>query len=162
MITYEGRTDFWIRHDRQKGRMSLAEVKAAVTSNEDLSMRAERFIERRRANIMAHGIGLMGTPLTREEGRVDIADPGVAEVLAGPPRVAALAPLREGKEPIRYSLRGRGIRSPNETLEVYRSGHVELLRPCPAATFEHRVSRLGGKKVAGYLINLAPLPKVSR
>jgi predicted HTH transcriptional regulator len=47
MITFGGATDFWIRHDRQKSRMSIAEVRSAISATEDLEMKAAAYIEYR-------------------------------------------------------------------------------------------------------------------
>jgi predicted HTH transcriptional regulator len=48
MVTYDGANDFWKRHDRQKSRMSIGEVRTAVTMTEDLESKAERLLESRR------------------------------------------------------------------------------------------------------------------
>jgi len=48
MVTYDGANDFWKRHDRQKSRMSVAEVRTAVSMTEDLESKAERYLEERR------------------------------------------------------------------------------------------------------------------
>jgi len=47
MITFEGMTDFWIRHDRQKSRMSIAELRTAATSTEGAEMKAQEFSDSR-------------------------------------------------------------------------------------------------------------------
>src|SRR5205823_2632998 len=66
MIKHEGLTDFWIRHDRQKSRMSIAQIRAAITATEGLEMKVERLIEERRVAISGRRdfiYALMATPL---------------------------------------------------------------------------------------------------
>jgi hypothetical protein len=129
MVTFEGRNDFWVRHDRQKGRMSIAEVKAAVTSTEDLTMKAERFIEERKLRLASYALAIIGAPLSLEDGRVDTSDRRLIDLLTDPPSA-------EGAEDARFrlvypgssaipTLRGRCAQSMTERLEVFRSGHVE-------------------------------------
>jgi predicted HTH transcriptional regulator len=36
MVTYQGANEFWMRHDRQKSKMSVAELRTAVTMTEEL------------------------------------------------------------------------------------------------------------------------------
>jgi hypothetical protein len=69
MVIYKGGTEFWIRHDRQKARMAIGEIRSAITTTEDLAMRAERCIEERRASALsglksgACQLFVMATPL---------------------------------------------------------------------------------------------------
>ena len=55
MITFRGVTDCWIRHDRQKHRMAAAEIRAGVTTTEDLATKVESFVERRRSSFANQG-----------------------------------------------------------------------------------------------------------
>jgi hypothetical protein len=130
MITFQGGTEFWIRHDRQQSRMSIAEVRAAVRSTEELELKAERFIEQRRGALgRGSGLrfGLMGTPLLLEEGRVEVGDRSLVALLRDPP---TLRPGGHGValvEPpalIRPTLRGLAALDQHQSLEVFRNGHV--------------------------------------
>lgn len=42
MITFQGATEFWIRHDRQNARMSIAEIRAATRATEDLVAKVDQ------------------------------------------------------------------------------------------------------------------------
>jgi Schlafen, AlbA_2 len=136
MITFKGATDFWIRHDRQKSRMSITEIRAAVTTTQELGMKVEQFVEQRRQLVMELRpqpiFGLMATPLLLEEGRVDISEPGLSELLKDPPAVRQLG----GSVRLAYAhaaqviptVRGlAALEEDKQVLEVFRSGHVEFL-----------------------------------
>ena len=89
MITFQGGTEFWVRHDRQKTRMSMAEIRTALGATEDLELKAERFIAERRHQLTPGRecrFVLMGTPLLLEGGRVDITDRRLHDLLQAPPR----------------------------------------------------------------------------
>jgi len=53
MITYEKRNELWVRHDRQKSKMSIAEVRTAITATQELAMRVEALVERRKQIVSA-------------------------------------------------------------------------------------------------------------
>jgi predicted HTH transcriptional regulator len=85
MITFEGANDFWIRHDRQKSRMSIAEVRTAVTMTEELERKVERFLEDRRRGWAEEEktiFVLSATPLLLEEGRIAVTDVRLARATA--------------------------------------------------------------------------------
>lgn len=132
MITFDGKTDFWIRHDRQNSRMSIAELRTALRATEDLAMKAEAFLEQRRqlwAPRRPLVLTLTATPLLLEDGRVDISDPGIAALLQAPPA------LRLGNSELTYRTSVvaptvRGIASVKDQLtrlELFRNGHVEFV-----------------------------------
>jgi predicted HTH transcriptional regulator len=56
MVTFKGRNQFWIRHDRQKSLMSIHEVKDTCLKVEGLMEKLERFLAQRRQDIL-EGIG---------------------------------------------------------------------------------------------------------
>lgn len=58
-------------------------------------IRAERFIKERRTGLASYGFAMMATPLALEEGRVDISDPRLTELLVNPP-----VPLLESPPPV--------------------------------------------------------------
>jgi Putative DNA-binding domain len=138
MVTANGATEFWIRHDRQKSRMSIAEIRTAITTTEDLEMRAERFIALRRQAASA-GINhmlfvLMGTPLLIEDGRVDMSDRRIAELLRNPPtfRPGSGARLSHPGATVEPTMHGlRAVDHEIRMLHVFRNAHLEfaLLRP---------------------------------
>jgi schlafen family protein len=134
MITFQGATEFWIRHDRQNVRMSIAEIHTAVAATEDLAVRVDEFI-RARMQVWEKGsrdlFALMATPLLLQEGRVDTGDVHLSRALERAPEqprrggVWLSNPLHGRVVP---TLRGRAAGDQaSRSLEVYRSGHVEFL-----------------------------------
>jgi hypothetical protein len=167
MVTFDGVTELWIRHDRQKSRMSVAELRTAVLATEDAEMRAERFGASRIANARQRSAVFMlaATPLLLEDGRVSLDDERVARLLPRPPAIrpeaaGAVLSLPDRCE-VHPTLRGlaavsRGV----QELEVFRNGHVEFL------LFEDRLlfarcqglpRSLLGWVVAEYMVNFLRL-----
>jgi hypothetical protein len=135
MIKFEGLTDFWIRHDRQKSRMSIAEIRSAIMATEDLTMKVEQFIADRRHAVWSPPkaeltYALMATPLLLEDGRVDISNPRLRALLQAVPtyRAAGGANISSDYARIRPTLHGvRAAEEDTTTLEVFRTGHVEFI-----------------------------------
>jgi hypothetical protein len=132
MITFQGATEFWIRHDRQNARMSIAEIRTAVTATEDLEMKAQRFIDSRiRLPRPGQDPALMftATPLLLEDGRVNVEDERVSRLLRTPPTFRpgrGVALTTQGFE-FYPTLRGLAGTVPGgQTLEIFRNGHVEF------------------------------------
>jgi hypothetical protein len=135
MITFRGATDFWIRHDRQKARMSIAEIRTAISTTEELGMKVEAFVERRRLAVSS-GVNellfvLMATPLLLEDGRVDALNPKLKRLLQNAPsyrsRVGAATLASHGAR-IEPTLNGvRAVEQNFSRLEVFRNGHVEFV-----------------------------------
>jgi hypothetical protein len=131
MVTFQGRTEFWVRHDKMKSPMSMAEIRTAITSTQELEMRAEQFLEARRREAKQRTLEplfqLSGRPLLLEDGRVDTSMPQLTGVLTNPPRLrpggVSLATQRDVVEPTLRGIRASGI----GLLEVFRNGHVEFL-----------------------------------
>ena len=132
MITFEGKTDFWTRHDRQNSRMTIAELRTALRATEDLAMKAEAFLEQRRQLWAARRpmvLTLMATPLLIEDGRIDISDPRIVALVREPPS------HRPNNSPLAYqngsvgpTLRGvASFKDQLAHLEVFRNGHAEFV-----------------------------------
>jgi len=162
MVTFDGVTELWIRHDRQKSRMSVAELRTAVLATEDAEMRAERFGASRIANARQRSAVFMlaATPLLLEDGRVTIDDERVARLLRQPPAIrpqAAGAVLALPGCEVQPTLRGlaavsRGV----QELEVFRNGHVDFLLFEDRHLFARRQGlprSLVGWVVAEYMVN---------
>ena len=134
MVPFGGPTDFWVRHDRQKARMSIAEIRTAITSTEDLVMKLERFIEDRRSSLATRRLlAVMPTPLLLEEGRVDVLDDQVTRLLRQPPsyRTAAQGGVTLTDEARPRTIPTlRGVMAQDErsgrTVELYRNAHLEF------------------------------------
>jgi hypothetical protein len=136
MITFQGATEFWIRHDRQNVRMSIAEIRAATTATEDLAVKVDRFIRGRLDVLDKYGrelVLLMATPLLLEDGRIDTGDPRLAKALERVPesrRQGGVWLSDSFHSTVVPTLRGLAARTGDpvsRVLEVYRSGHVEFL-----------------------------------
>src|SRR5262249_31256505 len=132
MITFDGATDFWIRHDRQKSRMSMAELRMAVTATEDAEMKTQRFGESRIANALNRRAAVMlgASPLLLEDGRVSIDDERLPILLRRPPtfRPQVGVALSTDRCDVHPTLRGLAGLTPGfQELEVFRNGHVEFL-----------------------------------
>jgi len=136
MITFGGATDFWIRHDRQKSRMSIAEVRAAISATENLEMKAATYIEeRRRATRAMVPSGdvlftMFGTPLSLTPGVVDVSAEDVRRLLSHPPsyRARGGVTLSDNGARLRPSMAGvRALVRDVARLEIFRSGHVEFV-----------------------------------
>ena len=132
MITFQGATDFWVRHDRQKSRMSIAEIRAAITATEDFEMKAEKLIEQRRQILPQPPwravFALTGTPLLLEPGRVDISERRLANLLKAPPTFRPQGGVALAYED-RVEPTVRGLKTASgssQRLEVFRNGHVEF------------------------------------
>ena len=133
MISFRGSgTDFWVRHDRQKSRMSIAEIRAALTATEDLTMRAESYLQTRREVWQVRTgpiLQIAATPFILEDGRIDITDPRWATLLHGPPelREAGVKPVGLERR-VDPTIRGlAAVSEPPCRLELFRTGHLEFV-----------------------------------
>jgi Putative DNA-binding domain len=160
MITYDGATDFWVRHDRQKSRMSIAEVRMAVTTTEDAEMKVEHFSRARITNAHERNVAFMlaATPLLLEDGRLAIDDQRLLMLLRRPPayRPRVGVGLAGDTSDVQPTLRGlaadtQGVRG----LEVFRNGHIEflLLRHDQVSEKRQGQSHLWAWAVAEYIRN---------
>jgi len=132
MITFEGMTDFWIRHDRQKSRMSVAEVRTAVTGTEDVEMKVQRYAESRMTSGQSRGAAFIvaASPMLIEDGRISIEDERLRALLRRPPtfRPRVGVSLSDEDCKIHPTLRGlAAVVAGIQELEVFRNGHVEFL-----------------------------------
>lgn len=134
MVTLDGRTDFWTRHDNGNGPMSVSEIKTAVTSTEDLEMKLERFLEQRRALIGLRAAGsltlaITATPLIAESGKVDVNGIELKRLLeridskAKRARTFLLTRGYVGTP----TLEGRLVDLRDWSLHIFRTGHVEYI-----------------------------------
>ena len=135
MIVVDDSTEFWIRHDRRKASMSIAEVRSAILTVEDATMKVEAFVRNRQEALGRHTatyqLTLTATPLVLEDGRIDTGLRAIRDLLQNPPafRPGRGVELRPGSSSPVPSLAGARIESIGRTkwLEVYRSGHAEFL-----------------------------------
>lgn len=90
MITYKGLYQFWIRHDRQKSRMSVDEIRDVILKTENLYADIKKFVNERKREILEE-IGekpyyVMGAvPLmTVKQEVVDVLNPNIRDMLKSP------------------------------------------------------------------------------
>jgi hypothetical protein len=132
MITFQKATEFWIRHDRQNVQMSIAEIRAATVATEDLATKVEGFVESRIERLTNRKVlALLATPLLLQEGRVDVADGQIRQLLRQPPAYRAQGGMTLAEAPhsrILPTLQGVSASDKlGRSLELFRNGHLELL-----------------------------------
>jgi hypothetical protein len=138
MVTYANEDRFWIRHGRQKMRMSLEEVRQACSKVQNIYERAEQFLHSRQSLAIKNWAITIGqqcvlhiaaTPLTLGIDRFDTSRQDVRELLEDPPGMRASGwtvrfPRHALVQPSMFGLR-REIRE-SRYFEVFRNGHTEF------------------------------------
>jgi hypothetical protein len=133
MVTYKGLNQFWKRHGRQKGKMAVDEIRDGFPRVADARERIDRFLLRRRAELLEAAGGVNHMVLSaipayfRDQPEVDVQDQKLRILLVTPPILPSL-PCNFGTvacgEPF-PSLEGRRAeRSSNAHLVVYRNGYT--------------------------------------
>jgi len=170
MITFKGLHQFWVRHDRQKSRMSVHEIKEACIRNENAMERLERFLGERQdrfKSLYTPKVGdaclfVSATPLFPTQEIVDVRDSALREILYRPPNQKSAWHLGFNEWP-RPCLNGLLVKKADllPELEVFRNGHVEL-RMTDILTSQNPDPRtyLAERKIIGYTVNLFRLAKV--
>ncbi len=133
MVTLDGVNELWIRHDRQKSKMTVAEIRALVTASEELEMKVLGLIAERRQLWTTRDqplFALTATPLLLEEARVDTFDRRVAGLLREPPTLRPGGGVRLSYPDSVVVPTLRGVRADTaevHLLEIYRTGYIEFL-----------------------------------
>jgi hypothetical protein len=142
--------------------MSIAEIRTAVTSAEELEMKAQRFIESRIEHRKSKGADftILGCPLLLEDGRINIEDARLPALFREPPtfRPTGFALSTRHNFQIHPTLRGLVTVLPQtQELEIFRNGHVEFSVLRHGLMTEHREGDeiLIGWAVAEQLRNFA-------
>ena len=131
MITFKGLNQFWVRHDRQKSRMSIHEIKEACLRNEGAMERLEHFLDQRkikiRKDLQNSRLIVSATPVFLTQEIVDIQDSVLRELLRNPPNQRPHRwNMQFGTVPM-PSLYGLILQVPDfGELELFRNGHLEL------------------------------------
>ncbi len=125
-ITFKGLYQFWIRHDRQKTRMSFDEIRdAIIRGEEDLSW-SHDFLKQRRKK---HGDGallLNAMPIKREKEVFNTRDEKIRELMQQTPgdrRSGWTFTFNQGT--VRPTLHGLIAISDISSLELFRNGGLE-------------------------------------
>ncbi len=135
MVHLQDRTEFWIRRDRQRVRMSHAEIVAMANAGQEETHNRERFLERRLERNRSVGgvvtgflvgILLAATPDALSEDAVSIHNGDIQRIMR------ESSPLREtiieGATPVPSldGLEGQLQTNPNYRFEIHRNGHMEV------------------------------------
>lgn len=131
MITIDDRTEFWIRHDRQRSPMSMGEIRAALRATEAAQMQVEALLRERREFFVQRGcyLALMASPILLEDGRIDIRDQALKRLLRTPPQLRGAEGVSLSDPDARIQPTVRGIEADSgdfQGLEVFRNGHIEF------------------------------------
>lgn len=133
MITFQGKNEIWVRHDRQKTRMSVEEIKEVITKNLNIATKAEEFLKARWETFIQKGhraplLVLGALPLNIDSEFIDIKDQQLRELLRRSPNG------RYGGAKFDFGLNVypgptiNGLKISIEdymTLEIYRNGYLE-------------------------------------
>lgn len=135
MVHLQDRTEFWIRRDRQRVRMSQAEIVAMANAGAEETHNRERFLERRLERNKAGGgvvtevpIGILlaATPNGLMEDAVSIHHADTQRIMreSSPTRNTII----EGAPPVPSldGLEGRLAANPNYRFEIHRNGYMEV------------------------------------
>jgi hypothetical protein len=134
MITMNEVGEFWIRHDRRNASMSIAEIRSAITTTENATMKVESFVQARHEALgrvtTTVELTLTGTPLLLEDERLDVTEPALVALVGQPPAFRPQVGTMLGgrtypnSEPSLHGL--KNTNNSTKRLELYRNGHVEF------------------------------------
>jgi hypothetical protein len=140
MVTFQHDDRFWIRHGKQKMRMSVAEIREACLKVENLAMKAETFLQNQRKRFLEKRTGtvfnparaflrIAVTPLEVSVDRVDIDRQDIRALMNAPPNMRQNGWVLDWaeEENAKPMMLGLQIGSKDwRLLEVYRNGHVQF------------------------------------
>lgn len=143
LVTFKGLNQFWARHDRQKAPMSIHEVRDVCLRVEGLMERLERFLEKRKREILEESgpapyYIVAVTPVFVGTEVVEVRDQELRELLRNPPgqRYGGwTVPTGDRPEPTLNGLKTEV--SDWKILELFRNGHVELRVKIDQNSFWH-------------------------
>jgi Putative DNA-binding domain len=158
MITFKGLNQFWIRHDRQKSRMSVHEIREACLRVEMLTTRMTEFLEKRLAGVSAFAQSTLTvslTPLLIPREIVDLKKQRLREIIRD-------CDINDGYMPTPCITglevrRGKGM-----WLRLDRNGHLDLwvdITGNIVAAPDHSFRRLESAVVTNYVLGLCALGK---
>ncbi len=128
-ITYKGLHQFWVRHDRQKTRMSTDEIKDAILKSHQSGEETQKLVDDRMQAIKAAGgtkLVLTATPIKLESNLFKIDDEALRALLKDSPERYGGWNFNFPYEQIKPSLHGLKIGTQGaKILEFYRNGYLE-------------------------------------
>ena len=165
MITFKGLNQFWVRHDRQKSRMSIHEIKEACLRNEGAMERLEHFLDQRktkiRKDLQNSRLIVSATPVFLTQEIVDIQDSVLRELLRNPPNQRPHRwNMQFGTVPM-PSLYGLILQVPDfGELELFRNGHLELrIRNSITVDAKDGLTYLGDRAIIEYTVSMFRLAR---
>ena len=158
MIVFKGLNQFWIRHDRQKSKMAVEEIRDAFLKSEDIISEIRDFLNKRQKEILEeigdtpfHVIGTV--PIMLKDEIIDITDDNIRDFLQRPP-------YQEGQDwnlifsfiKPRPTLYGLNIEERNDKyVELFRNGYYEMRAPIIKEEEESPV--INPWALVGYTVN---------
>ncbi len=136
MVHLGNRTDFWERRDRQKVRMTHAEIVSRIREGLVETQRRDEFIRERIEHFHSRTGGALGlflsvTPETLSESEmVSIRDASIQKIMGDPSRIRDTVVIEASPQPTLEGLRSVRREVPGYRFEIHRNGHVELQLPC--------------------------------
>ena len=165
MITFTGLYQFWIRHDRQKSRMSVDEIRDAISKTENLFADLKEFIDRRKKEILeeigenpCYVIGAIPLSTVKEEV-VDVLDDNIRNILKSPPGQDRYNGFNFNYGPSdarpHCTLQGLKIGKDYESTELFRNGYLEARVPsnCRLIVEQEVMENNGNKRMINALIS---------
>lgn len=153
IITFKGLNQFWIRHDRQKSKMSVEEIRDAFLKTENILQDIRNFLQKRRTEILEeinhHPYYIIGaSPLLIKEDIIDIFDQQVRDLLKNPPAQRAEGwnldfDIGTEPHPTLWGLKIeiKGFRS----VELFRNGYLEAAINIEESSFVKEQAKISGK-----------------
>jgi hypothetical protein len=133
MVTFKGLNQFWIRHDRQKSPMSIHEIKDTCLKVEGLMEKLERFLAKRRHEILEDIDNIpyyvvSVTPIFVDYGAVDIQDRTLRRLLENPAPFGESGDFSLGSGFTHFTLHGLRTQYHSHPLSAhfFRNGHLEF------------------------------------
>jgi len=162
MVTFKGLNQFWIRHDRQKSRMSVHEIREACLRVEMLTTRVTEFLEKRLFGVPAFARGqptltVSLTPLLVAREIVATKNQQLREIIRD-------CSLNNGYMPAPYISGLEVRRVAGMWLRLDRNGHLDFWVDLTAdidrvKTSEGSFLPLSASAVGGYVAGLCTLGK---
>ncbi len=153
MITFKGLNQFWIRHDRQKSKMSVDEIREAFLKTENILRDIQNFLQNRHTELLKEidhqPYYIVGaSPLLIKEDIIDVFDQQVRDLLKNPP-----GQRREGwnldfgvRNDPRPTLWGLKIEIKGfKFVELFRNGYLQAAMNIQEESFVKEQVRISGK-----------------
>jgi hypothetical protein len=135
MVHLGNRTDFWERRDRQRVRMTHAEIVSRIREGLAETQRRDEFIRQRIEQFRTRSGGHLGfflsvTPETLSASEiVSIRDAHIQKIMSDPSRVRDTLIIEATPQPTLEGLRSARREIQGYRFEIHRNGNIELQLP---------------------------------